>query len=75
MAGVGKRKLTTRTYEKKYEIIKFVEANPGMKKNAIAAKFDVKPQTLSDMLKNKEKIISAIEDIHVHVQCGKSYTM
>ncbi|XP_063611760.1 zinc finger and BTB domain-containing protein 14-like isoform X3 [Penaeus indicus] len=63
MAGVGgKRKLKTRTYEEKYDIIKFVEANPGMKRNSIAAKFDIKPQTLSDMLKNKEQIVSAIED-------------
>ena len=33
-----KRKLTTKTYQEKYDIIKFCEANPMMKKTAIAEK-------------------------------------
>ncbi|XP_030607758.1 tigger transposable element-derived protein 4-like isoform X1 [Archocentrus centrarchus] len=63
MASAGvKRKLQTRTYEQKYEIIKFVESNPGMKQKAIATKFDIRPQTLSDILKKKSKIIETMEN-------------
>lgn len=39
------------TYEEKYEIIKFLKANPGMKQNADTAKFGLKTQTLSNVLK------------------------
>uniref|UniRef100_A0A8C4RAM7 HTH CENPB-type domain-containing protein n=1 Tax=Eptatretus burgeri TaxID=7764 RepID=A0A8C4RAM7_EPTBU len=58
-----KRKLTTKTYQEKYDIIKFCEANPLMKKTAIAEKLDIKRQTLNDILKNKGKIFGQVEKI------------
>lgn len=57
-----KRKLSTKTYQEKYEIIKFCQANPTLKQKDIAEMFDLKPQTLSDYLKNKEKIFAALEN-------------
>jgi len=58
-----KRKLTTKTYQEKYDIIQFCEANPLMKKTAIAEKLDIKRQTLNDILKNKGKIFGQVEKI------------
>lgn len=59
MTGVaGKRKLTIRIYEYTYER-KFLEANPGMKQNAV--EFGLKTQILSDILKKKEKIVLAVK--------------
>ena len=54
-----KRKLYTRTYEQKLEIVQYAEKNPGRKKKHIAAHFDISPQTLGDILKNKDKIKEA----------------
>ena len=56
-----RRKLDTKSYEEKYRIVKFVEANPEMKRKDVAAKFDIKPNTLSDIMKNKDKIIKVKE--------------
>ena len=58
-----KRKLTTKTYQEKYDIIQFCEANPLMKKTAIAEKLDIKRQTLNDILKYKGKIFGQVEKI------------
>ncbi|XP_041460886.1 tigger transposable element-derived protein 4-like [Lytechinus variegatus] len=57
----AKRKLSTRSYDEKYEIIKFVDENPNMKRKDVALKFNLKPNTPSDILKCKEKIIEAVE--------------
>lgn len=56
-----KRKLNTKSYSEKYAIIKFVEENPAVKKKDVADKFDIKQNTLSGLLKNKEKIIQVVE--------------
>uniref|UniRef100_A0A8C4QV77 HTH CENPB-type domain-containing protein n=1 Tax=Eptatretus burgeri TaxID=7764 RepID=A0A8C4QV77_EPTBU len=49
--------------KKKYDIIKFCEANLLMKKTDIAEKFDIKWQTLNDILKNKGKIFGQVGKI------------
>lgn len=54
-AGV-KFKLQTRTYEQKYEIIKFSEANPEMKQKASTAKFDIRPSNCFFILNNFEEL-------------------
>ena len=59
-SGGVKRKILT--YQQKYDIIKYAEANPVIKQVTIAAKFGLKPQTLSDILHKKEEIIHFIED-------------
>ena len=56
------RKLKTKTYEEKYDICKFYDENPSMKKTAIAARFNVRPTTLQDILKNKAKIYEKMEN-------------
>ena len=56
-----KRKLTTKSYDEKYAIIKFMDENPSMRKKDVATRFDVKPSTLSDIIKNREKIVKAVE--------------
>ncbi|XP_038076054.1 tigger transposable element-derived protein 4-like [Patiria miniata] len=56
-----KRKLETKTYKEKYKIVKFCEANPRMRKVDLAQKFGLPRGTLYDILKNKDKIIEAVE--------------
>ncbi|GAB1598699.1 hypothetical protein Ahia01_000147100 [Argonauta hians] len=56
-----KRKLQTKTYDEKYKIIKFVEEHPNMTKKNVAGLHNIKPQTLNDILKNREKIIKTVE--------------
>ena len=56
-----KRKLKTLTILQKYELIKDVET--GMKKKDVAQKFDIKPNTLSTILKNKTTVVEAVEKI------------
>lgn len=51
-----KRARVDRTYEEKYQIIKYAEDNPSLTQRDAAAKYNIKSQTLSDLLKNKEKI-------------------
>uniref|UniRef100_A0A4W3J6G9 HTH CENPB-type domain-containing protein n=1 Tax=Callorhinchus milii TaxID=7868 RepID=A0A4W3J6G9_CALMI len=52
----------TRTYQEKYQILQFCEANPEMTKKDVASKFGLKPQTLNDYLKNKKKIYHSVEN-------------
>ena len=42
-------------------MIKFVEENPSWRKKDVAEKFGLKPNTLSDILKNRDKIVHAVE--------------
>ena len=51
-----KRSITTKTYEEKLLIIDYAEKNSHMTKKDIAIHFNVPKQTLSDILKNKDKI-------------------
>ena len=60
-ASGRKRKIKTKTYQEKYEIIKFCDANPGMKKIEIAQEFDIPRPTLFDILKKRETICDAVE--------------
>ena len=55
-----KRKLRTRTYEEKAEILKYIEEHPGVKKKDIAQKFTISTKTFSDVIKAKEKIMQAL---------------
>ncbi|XP_033106035.1 tigger transposable element-derived protein 4-like [Anneissia japonica] len=57
-----KRELSTKTYEEKYEILTFIETNPKMKRKDVAEKFNIKPNTLSCILKKKEDIIKIVEE-------------
>ena len=61
---VSKRKHTDRTYEEKYRVLKFCDENPGIKRNEIALKFGIKPQTLSHMMKveTKKKVFNVVEN-------------
>ena len=49
----NKRERVARTLEEKYNIVSFYEKNPNMKQLDIAKTFDMKPQTISDSIKNK----------------------
>ena len=40
-----KRKLRTRAYDDKVEILKYIEEHPGVKKKDIAQKFTISPKT------------------------------
>lgn len=51
-----KRSRNDLSLERKYEIVAFAESHPAMKNVHFAQKFNIKPQTMSDLLKNKEKI-------------------
>jgi hypothetical protein len=51
------RKLITRTYQEKYDILKFCEANPGLKTKDIAEKFDMTKKAVLELLSNKDKIL------------------
>jgi hypothetical protein len=51
-----KRKLSTKTFAEKLEILKFIKDNPQMKQKLIAEHFQIKPQTLSDLMKKRETI-------------------
>ena len=53
-----KRKLTCRSFKEKNDILDFFEAHPKMKKKDIALHFDMKPQTLSDIIRDKDHIRS-----------------
>lgn len=55
-----KRKLATKSYSEKYAILKFMDENPSMKKKDVAEKFEVKPNTVSDIIKNRDKITQAV---------------
>jgi hypothetical protein len=57
-----KRKMQTKSYDEKYKIIKFVEEHPNMKQKDVASIYNMRPQTLSDLLRNREKIIKAVEN-------------
>ena len=56
MAQAKKRNIATKIYEEKLVIIDYAEKNSHMKKKDIAIHFNVPKQTLSDILKNKDKI-------------------
>lgn len=60
------RKSKVISNNEKYTMIRFFEANPSMMKKDIAAKFDVKPSTLSTIIRKKEKVIKALENKPVH---------
>lgn len=66
MASAGvERKLQTRAYKRKYEIIKFTDANPGKQKTT-ATKFNIRLK-LSDILKNLilSDLDCTVEIVHV----------
>ena len=48
-----------------------MEENPGQTKLFVARRFNVKPQTLNDMLKNKDKIRAAVENPDARKQTAK----
>ena len=50
-----KRKLRTRTYEEKFEVLKYIEEHTGVKKKDVAEKFTISTKALSDLIKAKEK--------------------
>ena len=52
-----KRKLESKSFKEKIEILNYVGSHPNTKKD-IAAHFKMKPQTLSDLIKNKEAILA-----------------
>ena len=56
MSNFNKRFRHERTIEEKLKILRYYEENPLMKKKDIAAHFNMKPQTLSDLIKNSDKI-------------------
>jgi hypothetical protein len=49
-----KKRRVCKSFEEKCAIITFVEENPSLKQKEIAEKYGIKPQTLSDILKNKD---------------------
>ena len=51
-----KRTIQTKTYEKKLQIINYVDAKKSMKLKDITAHFSLSTSTLSDIMKNREKI-------------------
>ena len=53
----GKKKRKGLTIDQKLEIIRYQEKNPTLKKTDIAKHFDIAKQTLSDILKSKDKIL------------------
>ena len=53
-----KRKLESKSFEEKIEILNYVSSHPNTKRKDIAAHFKMKPQTLSDLIKNKEAILA-----------------
>lgn len=57
----SKRKLNTKTYEQNIEILKLMDEHLLVMKKEVALKFDVKSSTLSDMIKNKDKIMNAMQ--------------
>ena len=56
-----KRKISTRTYDEKLDIINFVDENPNMKKKDVAIKFGIPANTLTDILKKRDKIQNTLE--------------
>ena len=50
-----KRKVRTRTYKEKVEILTYIEEHPGAKKKDIAQIFTMSTKTLSDVIKAKKK--------------------
>ena len=54
-AMLSKMKLSTRSYEQRLEMIKFVEKNEQMKMKDVALHFEISRQTLSDILKKRIK--------------------
>ncbi|XP_071509611.1 tigger transposable element-derived protein 4-like [Diadema antillarum] len=56
------RRITSRSYKEKYDIIKFMEANPNAKRKDVAAKFDLKQSSLADIIKKRDKIIKTFEN-------------
>ena len=63
-----KRKLGSYTLETKYRAIKAVEEG-SKRKLDIASEFNIKQNTLSNWLKDKDKIVANYEmsDLNVHV--------
>lgn len=55
---MSKRKLITLTLEQKVNLILEVEKNPNLKKKDVAAKYGIPPNTVSTILKDKQKILS-----------------
>ena len=53
-----KRKLESKSFKEKIEILNYVSSHPNTKKKDIATHFKMKPQTLSDLIKNKEAILA-----------------
>ena len=52
--------MVSRSYDEKLELIQFIENHPEMKRKNIANLFGVKPQTLHDIYKSKDKIKMAM---------------
>ena len=57
-----KRKQNAKSYEEKYEIINYSDANKGMKKKRITEKFAIGQSTLTDILKAREMIIECVQN-------------
>ena len=48
-----KRNLESKSFKEKIEILNYVSSHPNTKKKDIAAHFKMKPQTLSDLIKQQ----------------------
>jgi predicted transcriptional regulator len=57
----SKRKLKSLTIEKKSEILK--EVDSGVKKKAIAEKYEIPPSTLSTIIKNRTPTVQFAQEI------------
>jgi hypothetical protein len=64
-----KRVIKTLSIQDKFNLIKDVDS--GFKKKDIAIKYGVPKSTVSTILKNKEKVIKAIEEGTVSQNCKK----
>ena len=56
----GEAKIKNKNVRRKFEILKYIEEHPGVKKKDIAQKFTISTKTLSDVIKAKEKIMQAL---------------
>ena len=71
MSNFNKRFRHDRTIEEKLNILRYYEENPLMKKKDIAAHFNMKPQTLSDLIKNSDKIRAQNSEGSFLVNCKR----
>ena len=55
-----KRAYVSKSLAEKQEILRYVEANPGMKQKIICDRFSIKQSTLATLIKNKGHIMEAV---------------